>query len=153
MRRPSSRAGLTILEVLITTAILGIGLVGVGSLVTYGVVSHEKSVNYTIAAARATTELERVREAGYLGAEVGPDLFPSLTYEILSSTEVGFAVPELNDGRGCITIEEDPEALAIDPETERPYANMKQVRVQIYWGGSRHLSGSYSVATLIANRP
>ena len=58
-------AGVTILEALATSLILGIGLVGVGSMVTVGVISHRKSVNYTLVAARATQELERVREAGY----------------------------------------------------------------------------------------
>jgi len=151
-RRPR-RAGVTIIEVLAATAILGIGLVGVGSMVTYGVISHRKSVNYTIAAARATQEIERIRDAGYLGAQIGTALFPSPTYTILSATQVAFTVPELRNGQGRITLSEDAEAQAIDPDTGLPYGNLKQVQVQISWGGSRNLQGSYRVATLIANRP
>jgi prepilin-type N-terminal cleavage/methylation domain-containing protein len=155
-RRPallSRQSGVTIIEVLAAAAILGIGLVGVGSMVTYGVVSHRKSVNYTIASERATKELERVREAGYLGAEVTAGLFPYPTYTILNSTQAAFTVPELTDGQGTITLDEDTEAQAVDPDTGLPYSNMKQVQVDISWGGSRSLQGSYSVATLVSNRP
>lgn len=152
-RRPGSRAGLTLIEVLAASMILGIGLVGVGSLVTYGVVSHRKSVNYTVAAARTVREIERIREAGYLSAEIGPDLFPSPAYTILSSTQVGFPVAELKGGQGSITVIEDPEAQALDPDTGLPYLNLKQVSVHITWGGTSTLAGSYSAATLIANRP
>jgi len=144
---------MTIIEVLAATVILGIGLVGVGSMVTYSVVSHQKSVNYTVAAARATQELERIREAGYLSAEIGGPLFPEPQYTVLNATRVGFAAPDLQNGTGVITLGEDPYAQAINPATGQPYSNMKRAVVRISWGGSRHLRGSYQAATLIANRP
>lgn len=146
-------AGVTIIEVLATAALLGIGLVGVGAMVTYGVIAHKKSVNYTIAAARASQELERIRQAGYVGAEIDESLFPSPGYTILDSTRVGFSLPDLREGAGTITIIEDPESLATNPDTGLPYANLKQVQVSISWGGGRTLRGSYQAATLIANRP
>ena len=147
------RAGVTIIEVLATAVILGIGLVGVGSMVTYGMLSHHKSVNYTVAAARATQELERIREAGYLGATVSTALFPEGHYTIENGSQVSFEMPDLTSGSGVITISEDPEAQAINPSTGLPYANLKRVRVQIFWGGSKYLRGSYEAVTLIANRP
>lgn len=146
-------AGISILEALVATAILGIGLVGVGSMVTYSVVSHRKSVNYTVASARAMQELERIREAGYLSAQMSSSLFPSAQYVILNSTQASFAVSNLPLGAGVVTITEDPEAQAIDPDTGQPYANLKRAVVRISWRGSRHLSGTYQAATLIANRP
>jgi len=151
--RPKGEAGFTLIEVLITTVILGIGLVGVGSMVTYGVVSHRKSVNYTVAAARAIQEMERIRDAGFLGANVGTDLFPYPTYQILNASQVGFTPSGLKDGQGVITIAEDSQAQVTDPDTGLPYGNMKAVSVSISWGGARILSGSYTAATLIANRP
>ncbi len=147
------QAGVTILEVLAAAAILGIGLVGVGGMVTYGVISHRKSVNYTIAAARATQEIERIRDAGYLGAEVDTSLFPSPTYTIAGANQATFAVADLANGQGTITITDDTEAQAVDPDTGFPYSNLKLLQVSISWGGSRNLRGSYDVATLIANRP
>ena len=147
------RAGLTVIEVLATAVILAVGLVGVGSMVTYGVGSHNKSVDYTIAAARATQELERVREAGYLSAQMGPALFPSPEYTILNATQASFAVPELHVGGGLVTLDEDTEAKAINPSTGLPYANLKVVQVQITWGDGRQRHGSYQAATLVANRP
>ena len=147
------RAGVTIVEVLATAVILAIGLVGVGSMVTYGVLSHHKSVNYTIAAERATKELERIREAGYLGASASTALFPYGDYTIENGSQVSFPMPDLTSGSGVITISEDSEAQAVNPGTGVPYSNLKRVRVQIFWGGSRYLRGSYEAVTLIANRP
>lgn len=147
------RRGVTIIEVLVASAVLGIGLVGVGSLVTYGVISHRKSVNYTVASARAVKELERVREAGYGAAIVDTTLFPSPEYTILSGTQAQFSVADLEGGFGYVTIEDDAEALETNPDTGQPYSNLKKVTVQVFWSGSRNLSGSYTVSTLIANRP
>jgi prepilin-type N-terminal cleavage/methylation domain-containing protein len=147
------RRGFTLLEVLAATLVLGLGLVGVGSMVTYSVVSHEKSVNYTLAAERASAEVERVREAGYLGAKVTTDLFPAPAYTLASATKVTFTVAELKGGQGSITIDEDAQAKATDPNTGSAYNNMKLVQVAITWTGSRNLSGSYQTATLVANRP
>jgi Tfp pilus assembly protein PilV len=144
----------TIIEVLVASAILAIGLVGVGSLVTYGVVSHRKSVNYTIAEARAVKELERVRDAKYVGAVVNSTLFPSSEYTILNSTQARFTVSELKNGYGIITITDDAQAQQTNPATGQPYSNLKKVKVEIHWtGGGRNLGGYYNAATLIANRP
>ena len=148
------RAGVTLIEILAATIILGIGLVGVGSLVTYGVVSHRKAVNYTVAEARAVKELERVRDAKYAGATVSSILFPSSEYTILSSTQARFTISELRNGYGIITIGDDVQALQTNPSTGQPYSNLKKVKVEIYWtGGGQNLGGSYDAATLIANRP
>jgi len=141
------------MEVLATAIILAIGLVGVGSMVTYGVISHNKSVNYTIAAERATKELERLREAGYLGATMSAALFPADEYTIENATQASFEMPDLSSGTGVITIADDPAAQAINPGTGLPYSNLKRVSVQVSWGGSRYLHGSYEAVTLIANRP
>ena len=145
---------MTIIEVLVASAILGIGLVGVGSIVTYGLVSHRKSVDYTVAEARAISELERVRDAKYVGAIVNSTLFPATEYTILDSTQARFTVPELRNGYGIVTLTEDVEAQQTNPGTGQPYANLKKVKVEIHWtGGGHSLGGYYDAATLIANRP
>lgn len=141
------------IEVLVASVILGIGLVGVGSMVTYGVISHRKAVNYTVAAARATQELERVREAGYLGAVVSTELFPEGLYTIVDSTQVQFSVPELDNAVGYVTIQQDAEAQQTNPETGEPYSNLKKIRVQVSWSGPGRGSGTYTATTLVANRP
>ena len=148
-----SKRGITLLEVLFAAVILAVGLVGVSSMVTYGTVSHAKSVNYTIAAERATEEIERIREGGYLGAVVGTGLFPTSRYTIVDPTHVRFTLSDLKDGVGVITLGEDNEAQATNPATGQPYLNMKRVTVVIAWGGSRMLGGSYRAVTLVANRP
>jgi adhesin HecA-like repeat protein len=143
----------TIIEVLVASAILAIGLVGVGSIVTYGVVSHRKSVNYTVAEARAVKEMERVRDAKYVGAIVSSTLFPSPDYTILSQTQARFTVSELKNSYGIITITDDVQAQQTNPATGQPYSNLKKVKVEIHWTAGRNLAGSYNAATLIANRP
>lgn len=154
-RRGRARActGFTLIEVLVAAMLLAIGLVGVSSMVYYGVLSHQKSANYTIAAQKAMQEIERIRDGGYLGATVEPTRFPSPTYQIVDSSTVRFGVAELSAGQGAITVAEDSEAMATNPNTGQPYLNMKQVNVSITWGGSSKSSGSYSLATLISNRP
>jgi len=151
--RARACAGFTLIEVLVAAMLLSIGLVGVSSMVYYGVLSHQKSANYTIAAQKAMQEIERIRDGGYLGATVDPTRFPYPAYHTVDSSTVRFGVSELTGGQGTITIAEDSEAMATNPGTGQPYLNMKQVNVMIAWGGSSSLGGSYSLATLISNRP
>jgi Tfp pilus assembly protein PilV len=147
------RAGVTIIEVLAAAVILGVGLVGVGSMVTYATISHQKAVNYTIASDRASQELERIREATYTGAVVGTALFPSSDYHIVNGTQVTFAVSDLKNGTGTITLDEDAQAKVNNPSTGLPYSNLKVATVTITWSGGHFQGGSYTAATLIANRP
>jgi len=151
--RLTARAGVSLLEVLVAAVVLAIGLVGVGSMVTYGVISHKKAAHYSIAANRATAELERIRDGGYLSAQVTSTFFPSPTYTVLNATQVGFTMSDLPEGQGVITLHEDVEAQATNPATGSPYLNMKAASVHITWGGSRTTRGSYDTSTLIANRP
>lgn len=145
--------GFTLIEVLVAAMILAIGLVGVASMTYYGVISHHKSANYTMAGQRAMQEMERIRDAGYLGAVVDYDHFPYPRYYILDTNTIYFTPSELPNGQGLITINEDSAAQQINPSTGEPYFNMKRVRVDVTWGGSRPLRGSYSLVSLISNRP
>jgi len=145
--------GLSVLELLMVTLLLGIGLTGVAGMFTAGVISNRKAAHVTTAANRAAQEMERLRDGGFLGAVVDYDHFPYLNYCILSSTRAGFLVEELPQGYGTIDIDLDPEAQVIDPNTGLYVGNMKRVRVVINWGGARPVRGSYSVTTLLANRP
>jgi prepilin-type N-terminal cleavage/methylation domain-containing protein len=147
------KGGFTLIEVLVAAMVLGIGLVGVSSMVYYGVLSHQKSANYTIAGQKAMQEMERIRDAGYLGAVVDYAHFPSPNYQIVDASTARFSVPELTGSQGTITINEDNEAQAVNPGTGAPYLNMKQVSVTVSWGGSQRLSGAYNLVTLISNRP
>jgi Tfp pilus assembly protein PilV len=147
------RAGVTIIEVLAAAVVLGVGLVGVGSMVTYATISHQKSVNYTVASDRASQELERIREATYTGALVNTALFPAPSYTILNGTQVSFAVSDLKNGAGTITLDDDVQAKVINPNTGLPYSNLKIATVTITWSGGHFQGGTYTAATLIANRP
>jgi hypothetical protein len=79
--------------------------------------------------------------------------FPSTHYSLTSPTRADFQVAELSQGSGYITVDTDTEAQEIDPNTGNQIGNLKQVRVVINWGGGSPVRGSYSVTTLLANRP
>jgi prepilin-type N-terminal cleavage/methylation domain-containing protein len=148
-----NKQGLTLIELLVTAVLLGIGLVGVAGMFTAGVVSSTKASNITVAAHRANLEIERVRDAGYLGAVADVAHFPSPTYTVVSSHRATFTVPELRNGSGYIDIYPDSAAQLTNPATGLPYENLKRLRIVISWGGGHHVAGNYTVVTLIANRP
>jgi len=133
--------------------LLGIGLAGASGMFTAGVISNRKAANITAAANRSSQEVERLRNAGFLGAVADYTHFPYPDYYVISPTQVYFSVDNLPDGVGNIYLDLDPEAQVIDPDTGLYIGNLKRVTVQITWGGARSVRGSYSVTTLLANRP
>ena len=145
--------GFTLIEVMVAAMILGIGLVGVSSMVYYGVLSHQKSAHYTIAGQKAMQEMERIRDGGYLGAVVDYSRFPYPNSYIVGSDTVRFQVSDLPNGQGTITIGEDNEAQVNNPSTGAPYLNMKRVQIAVTWGGGHRASGAYNLVTLVSNRP
>jgi prepilin-type N-terminal cleavage/methylation domain-containing protein len=153
MRKFGNRKGLTLPEMLMATLLLGIGLTGVGGMFTAGVISNQKAANITAAVHRASQEVERIRDAGFFGGTIDAVNFPSPEYDIISGTRVGFPVDNLNDGYGYIDLDLDSEAKLIDPSTGLTINNLKTLQVSISWGGGRTVRGSYSITTLIANRP
>ncbi len=148
-----NKKGLTLLELLMTTLLLGIGLTGVGGMFTAGVVSSRKAAYITTAAHRANKEIERIRDGGFLGAQVDYIHFPYPDYYGASGNRAYFNVSELPGGTGQVEVDMDPEAQVVNPDTGLYVDNLKKVRVLISWGGARNLRGSYSVSTLLANRP
>jgi len=145
--------GMSLLELLAVTLLLGIGLTGVAGMFTAGVISNRKAANITAAANRANQEIERLRDTGFSGAIMDVAHFPSTHYSLTSPTRADFQVAELSQGSGYITVDTDTEAQEIDPNTGNQIGNLKQVRVVINWGGGSPVRGSYSVTTLLANRP
>ena len=146
-------AGMTLIEVLAATLVLAIGLVGVSGMVTYSVIAHDKAANYTIAADRATAELERIRNAGYNGAAVNTLLFPTADYTILSPTQVRFNCSDLKQAHGIITLDLDAAAKAINPNTGQSWSNLKRIDVQIWWMGHHGVDQTLKVSAMLALRP
>jgi hypothetical protein len=127
-------------------------------MVTYSVIAHNRAVNYTLASERATQEIERIRDAGYNGAQVNTTIFPTPEYTILSATQVAFTFdaelrPRLPSGHGVITLDLDPEAQQNNPNTGMPWSNLKRVTVQIWWRGREGAEQTATYTTLVANRP
>jgi len=126
-------------------------LVGAAGMFTAGIVSSRKAANETAAANRATQELERIRDGGYLGAVIDTAHFLSPRYTIVSSSKATFTVPELSNGAGELTIDTDTAAQPVDPNTGFMIGNLKRVMSHSL-GWRRKSACSYSVTTLISNR-
>ncbi|NIM04955.1 MAG: hypothetical protein GTN69_12275 [Armatimonadetes bacterium] len=145
--------GISLVELLMVALLLGVGLTGVGGMFTAGLISNRKAAHITAAANRASKEIERLRNAGFTGAVVDYERFPYPDYYIVDSDTVYFDVDELPQASGHIYLDLDPEAKVIDPNTGLQVDNLKQARIVITWGGAKSVRGSYTVTTLLANRP
>jgi len=148
-----NKRGLSLVELLVTALLLGIGLAGIAGMFTVGVISNRKAANITAAANRANQEMERLKDGGFFNAVIDYDHYPYPDYTIISSTRVQFSVDELQNGIGYIDLDLDPEAEVIDPNTSLQVGNLKQATITITWGGGKRVQGSYTITSLIANRP
>jgi prepilin-type N-terminal cleavage/methylation domain-containing protein len=151
MPRRRSR-GFSLIEVMVATFLLGVGLTGVAGLFMSGLYSSRKAERISIAANAAQKEVERLRSAGFSGCIVDPDIFTSEDgYSILEQHEnktgrIGFAVPDLPNGQGVTEIDYYNSASGY-------YPNLKDITVTVTWTGGGPTGGSTVLNALIANRP
>jgi len=129
--RISRRSGLSLIELMVTIVILGIGIAAVAVMFVHGYRS-QLNAHYTILATAAANEtLEEMRSAGYNNLD--SEHFPT-----------PFTIADVPRGVGTITMEQFPAPTS---------TNMKRVTVEISWQGGRTIHGATRAATLIANRP
>ncbi len=151
MAQPGAR-GFTLVEMLVVTFILAVGLTSVSGLFVAGLVSSRQAQRMSAAADEAQRQLERVRSAGFSGCVADPDIFTSQAgYTILHANSdltgsIGFPVPNLPSGTGRIDIAYYNGGAGI-------YPNLKNVTITITWTGGRPTGGQTVLHTLIANRP
>ncbi len=144
--------GLTLIELLIVTFILSVGLTGVASLFVAGLVSSRHGQRMSAATHEALRQIEHMRSAHFAGCTVSTDVFPPEEgYTIVRQNanltgQVGFQIPDLPNGVGRIDI------ALYDPGTGT-MANLKDVKVTITWQGGDPTGGVTVLHTLIANAP
>ncbi len=130
-KRISRRCGFSLIELMVTIVILGVGIAGVAAMFLYGYRA-QLNAHYTILATAAANEvLEEMRSAGY--NNVDSEHFPS-----------AFTVADVPRGVGTIAWEQFPAPTS---------TNMKRVTVEVSWQGGRTIHGVTRASTLIALRP
>ncbi len=125
------RSGLSLIELLMTATLLGIGLSAVSTMFIYGYRA-QLNAHYTTAATDiARRHLEEMRAAGFNG--IGEETFPPT-----------FAVPELPRGVGTISYIPYP-----DDAVENQYL----AQVAVSWESARSIRGHVALATVIVLQP
>ncbi len=128
-RRRPRRRGVTLIELMVTITLLGVGLVGVSSMFIVGYRNQTHAHFTQVAADIANRKVERLRSAGF--NSINDVNFPS-----------PFAVPELPSAQGTISWEPYP-----DPTS----ANQLLATVSITWGGGNGIEGRVDVCAVVSN--
>jgi len=128
-RRRPVRRGVTLIELMVTIVLLGVGLVGVSSMFIVGYKNQTHAHFTSVAADVANRKVERLRSAGL--NSIDNVTFPS-----------PFAVPELPSGQGTIIWEPYP-----DPTS----SNQLLATVSITWGGGKGIEGRVDVCAVVSN--
>ena len=148
----SKSRGFSLVELLVATIILALGLTSVSMLFVAGIVSGQKAERLSTAVNAVQQQMERLRSAGFSGCVVDPEIFTSAEgYSIVQDNGdgtgvIGFSTSDLSNAQGTVSI-------ALYNSASGYYPNLKQVTVALAWVGGGVTAGSVSMTSLIANRP
>jgi len=145
--------GFSLIELLVVTVLLALGLCAIGALFVAGTISASKARRMNSARHAAQKEIERIRSSGFSGCTVDPEIF---------SSEDGYTIIQQNtDGTGSIGF--NPEGLppgsqgtidiAFYQSGAGYYPNLKDITVTVTWPGGGVTGGQVVLHTLVANRP
>ncbi|MBM3475585.1 MAG: prepilin-type N-terminal cleavage/methylation domain-containing protein [Armatimonadetes bacterium] len=123
------RSGLSLVELLVTMTILGVGLVGVASMFTTSYKTQVQAHFAQVATDTVVTRIEEMKAAGYNG--IGVEAFPAT-----------FEVPELPQGAGTISYQPYPNATS---------PNQYLIQITVSWGGGRGIAGRVSLPLVLSN--
>ncbi|MHB9025138.1 MAG: type II secretion system protein [Armatimonadota bacterium] len=150
--RPARRSGFSLVELLVSVVILGIGLVALIQLYMGALWSYQKGRYLSLATQRAQLEYEKVQNLGFYGLDNGPTDFTYLRTQsggeytwLTASPGVSFTVNSLPNGRGTVTWQHFPVNGAGS-------ANMLKVDIRILWDGSQKSQSDVRIVTLLANK-
>jgi len=152
MMMRSKTRGFSLVELLVATIILGLGLTSVSMLFVAGIISSQKAERLSTAVNAVQQQMERLRSAGFSGCVVDPEIYTSDEgYSIVQDNGdgtgvIGFSTSDLSNAQGTVTIDLYNSASGY-------YPNLKQVTVALAWVGGGVTAGSVSMTSLIANRP
>lgn len=139
------RRGLTLIELLVSCVILGIGLVGLSNMYLAGMRMYLSAQYTSVAAQRAQYELERAQSLRFTVLQNSAHLINDAWYptadgyqELSTQNGVEFDIKELPRGYGRITVsrfQQNPSLLLVE--------------IFISWNGGLNTSSSTTVSTLL----
>lgn len=130
VRRPMrGRRGVSLIELMVTIILLGIGLVGVSSMFVVGYRTQLHAHFASVATDIGARKVEQMKASGFNGIH-GLSFPPE------------FAVSEIPSGNGSITYAPYP-----DPSSENQYL----VQVVVSWGGGPGVAGRVVLSSVISN--
>lgn len=152
MRCRHSRArGFSLVEILVSSLILGLSLVAMSQLYMGAMWTYEKARKLTVATDRAHYELEKVRNLGYnmlinginYNNQAMEDAYLPSEYSYQSTgMGVTFTVNGLPQGRGSVLWAPYPTGTPLST------CKMMQVTVKIEWDGSPKAQSAVTLNTL-----
>ncbi|MHB9130065.1 MAG: type IV pilus modification PilV family protein [Armatimonadota bacterium] len=140
--------GLTIVELLASIAILGIGLVALSQLYLAAMFTYQRSYYMSVATQRAQYEYEKVQNLGFYALANGPsaESYMPGEYTVLSpGPGVSFNVDQLPKGRGTVT-------WSRFPANTQGNANQLRVVITVGWTGMKQAASDVQIISLIANK-
>jgi prepilin-type N-terminal cleavage/methylation domain-containing protein len=132
---PSRCRGLTLIECLVSTVLLSIGLVGVIGTLTAALITNQDAGDRQLAAAIVQATIEEMRSLG----------FGSVTYANFPANATFVQVLDLADLHGGTRTIEITDSYQGNPR-------LKHVRVTVSWRGRNGQNSNVSVETIITNR-
>ena len=130
VRRPMrGRRGVSLIELMVTIILLGIGLVGVSSMFVVGYRTQHHAHFASVATDIGARKVEQMKATGFNGID-------SLSFP------PEFTVSEIPSGSGSITYAPYP-----DPSSTNQYL----VQVVVNWGGGPGVAGRVVLSSVISN--
>jgi prepilin-type N-terminal cleavage/methylation domain-containing protein len=128
--RPTrGRRGVSLIEMMVTIILLGIGLVGVSSMFVVGYRTQLHAHFASVATDVGARKIEQMKSAGFNGID-GITFPPS------------FDVSEIPSGNGSVTYAPYP-----DPSSTNQYL----VQVVVTWGGGPGIAGRVVLSSVVSN--
>ena len=151
--RHAHPGGFSLIELMVSTVILGLSLVALSQLYMSAMWTYQKARKLSVATNRAQFELEKVCNLGYDGLITGVNsgnptiedaYFPSEYTYLSSKMGVSFTIPDLPNGRGTVSWEPYPATTPLSS------CKILQATVDIQWDGSPKAQSGVHLVTLCA---
>lgn len=152
LRRQRS-AGFSLIELLVSTLILGVALVACSQLCLTGMYTYQKARSISVATQRAQYEQEKLQNLPFniiataLDADsckLVPSLYPASTYQQITNNGqrgVAFTLGDVPDGHGTVMLSHF-----------KGYQHILQIDITVWWQGTTPADTPVKITTLITSK-